>query len=92
MVFASYRESRFGGNPGERVKDSSMIHFAIIEVADGLTIVELQPGQDPQDAAVAQSGVLVDPGPYASYEEANDALIDLQSEDDDLSAADDESE
>jgi hypothetical protein len=28
-----------------------MICFAIIEVADGLTIVEVQPGQRPEDVA-----------------------------------------
>jgi len=58
-----------------------MVDFAIIELADGLTVVELQPGQKPEDAAASQAGVLVDPGPYSSYEEANDALIILQSED-----------
>jgi hypothetical protein len=60
-----------------------MIQFAIIELADGLTVVELQPGQTAEDAAAGQGGVLVDPGPYPSYEEANDALIDLQAEDED---------
>jgi len=60
-----------------------MVQFAIIEVPDGLTIVEIRPGQKPEDAAASQGGVLVDPGPYLSYEEANDALIDLQAEDED---------
>jgi hypothetical protein len=60
-----------------------MAHFAIIEVDDGLTIVEVAPGQKPEDAAVQQGGTLVDPGPFPSYEEANDALIDLQAEDED---------
>jgi hypothetical protein len=60
-----------------------MLQFAIIEVADGLTVVELQPGQKPEDAATAQGGMLVDPGPYATYEEANDALIELQAEGED---------
>ena len=58
-----------------------MVQFAIIEVADGLTIVELQPGQKPDDAAVSHGGVLIDPGPYPSYDEANDAMIALQAED-----------
>lgn len=63
-----------------------MVKFAISELADGLTVVELQPGQKPEDAAAAQGGVLVDPGPYASYEEANDALSDLQAEEEEESA------
>ena len=58
-----------------------MISFAIIEVADGLTIVEVQPGQRPEDVAAGQDGVLVDAGPYATMEEANDALADLEGED-----------
>ena len=58
-----------------------MVQFAIIELADGLMVVELQPGQSPEDAAASQGGVLVDPGPYPSYEEANDAMIELQAED-----------
>jgi hypothetical protein len=58
-----------------------MVDFAIIEVEDGLTVVELQPGQDPEDAAVKSGGVLVDPGPYPSYEEAMDALADFEIED-----------
>jgi len=58
-----------------------MVQFAIIELADGLMVVELLPGQTPDDAAASQGGVLIDPGPYPSYEVANDTLIELQSED-----------
>jgi hypothetical protein len=58
-----------------------MVAFAIVELEDGLTIVEVQSGQKPEDAAASHGGVLVDPGPYDSYEEANDALIDLQAAD-----------
>ena len=59
-----------------------MISFAIIEVADGLTIAEVHPGQTPEDAAALQAGTLVDPGPYTSYDEANEALIALEAEED----------
>lgn len=62
-----------------------MISFAIIEVADGLTIVEVMPEQSPEDAALAGGGVLIDPGPYDSYEEATDALDQLEQEDEDRS-------
>lgn len=59
-----------------------MVQFAIIEVPDGLTIVELKPGQKAEDAAITHGGMLIDPGPYPSYDEANDALIALESEED----------
>ena len=55
-----------------------MVDFAIIELEDGLTVVELQHGLRPEDVAVKRRGTLVDPGPYPSYEEACDALHDLQ--------------
>lgn len=58
-----------------------MVSFAIIEIADGLTIVEVMPGQSPNDAALAAGGALVDPGPYDNYEQANDALDLLEVED-----------
>jgi hypothetical protein len=58
-----------------------MVDFAIIEVEDGLTVVELRRGQAPEDAALNQGGTLVDPGPYPSYEDACDALNQLQAED-----------
>jgi len=64
-------------------KGPGMVQFAIIEVDDGLTVIELKFGEKPEDAAVRQGGTLVDPGPYASYDEANDALIELQAENED---------
>ena len=54
-----------------------MVDFAIIEVPDGLTVVELQTGQSPEDVAAKHGGTLVDPGPYTSHDDACDALIDL---------------
>jgi hypothetical protein len=63
-----------------------MVDFAIIEVEDGLTVVELRPGQAPEDAALDHSGTLVDPGPYPSYEDACDALNQLQYEDEEKQA------
>jgi hypothetical protein len=60
-----------------------MTQFAIIEVDDGLTIVELQPGQSAEEVAVREGGVLVDAGPYSSYDDAYDALIELEGEDED---------
>lgn len=60
-----------------------MIYFAIIEVEDGLTIAEVHPGQSPEDAAALHAGTLVDPGPYASYDEASEALLALEAEEED---------
>jgi hypothetical protein len=57
-----------------------MNSFAIIEVADGLTIIEIQPGERPEDVAISRGGVLVDAGPYATMEEVNDALANLEGE------------
>jgi hypothetical protein len=59
-----------------------MITFAIIEIDDGLTIATIQPGQTPEEAATGQDGVLVDPGPYATYEDAYEALCELEGEED----------
>lgn len=60
-----------------------MISFAVVEVADGLTVATVQPEQSPEDAAAAIRGVLVDPGPYATYEDACDALNELNGDDED---------
>jgi hypothetical protein len=61
-----------------------MISFAVIAIEDGLTIVEIPAGESPEDAATSEGGVLVDPGPYHTYEEANDALdqLEIESEED----------
>lgn len=60
-----------------------MVAFAIAEVADGFTIVEIQPGEDAELAVARRGGVLADPGPYATYEEANDALMEFEEQDED---------
>jgi hypothetical protein len=65
---------------GRRCREVFMQYFAIIELEDGLTIVEVKPHQTPEDVAVRAGGTLVDPGPYASYDEAVDALADLEAD------------
>ena len=57
--------------------------FAIIEVDDGLTIVELTPGQKPEEAALREGGTLIDPGPYSTYEDAYDAMVELEGDEED---------
>ena len=59
-----------------------MNSFAIIEIDDGFEIVEVLSGQSPEDAAVAEGGVLIDPGPYLKYDDAIDALNQLELLDD----------
>jgi hypothetical protein len=65
----------------DKATRSHMHNFAIIELEDGLTIVEIKPHEAPEDAALREGGTLVDPGPYTSYDDALDALADLESED-----------
>ena len=58
-----------------------MTDFAIVELEDGLTVVEVPRGQGPEDVALLKGGTLVDPGPYPSFDDAYDALIELEYED-----------
>ncbi len=59
-----------------------MMTFAVIEVDDGLTIIEVSPGQKAEDVALSAGGYLVDPGPYTTLEEATSALDLLESDSD----------
>ncbi len=59
-----------------------MPRYAIIETDAGLTIVEVQPGVSLEDTALRHGGVVVDPGPYESYDEACDAMMGLKFEED----------
>lgn len=63
-----------------------MVYFAIIEVDDGFTIIEVKDEQSAEEIALRDGGILVDPGPYSSYEEACDALDQLEVEDDEIDA------
>ena len=58
-----------------------MVSFAIIELDDGLSVAAVRSGQSPEEAAASEHGVLVDPGPYDNYEDAYDALCELEGED-----------
>jgi len=59
-----------------------MTSFAIIEVDDGLTVTELGSNETPEDAALSKGGLVVDPGPYYSYQDALDAMLALEDEED----------
>ncbi len=56
-----------------------MSYFAIVELDDGLTVVQVYTGQSPEEAAARDHGLLIDPGPYHTYEEACDAMAELES-------------
>lgn len=51
--------------------------FAIIETVDGLTVAMLERGMTAEETAARHNGVLIDPGPYKTYEDAFDAIADL---------------
>ncbi len=60
-----------------------MALYEIIETDAGLTVVELEPGAEPEETALRHDGVVVDPGPFKSYDDAYDAALALQDEDED---------
>ncbi len=63
-----------------------MVYYALAETDDGYTVIQFAEGETAEDAAVRESGVLVDPGPYMSYEEAYDSLEQLEVFDEDKEA------
>jgi hypothetical protein len=56
------------------------VAFCIIENDDGMTVVEIPPGQLPAEFAAQIGSTLIDPGPYDEYADAEDALEGLQDE------------
>ena len=60
-----------------------MTYYIIIETNDGQAVVSCSDGQTAEDAAEANGGILVDEGPFDSFEEARDALEDLDLAEDD---------
>jgi hypothetical protein len=55
-----------------------MMRYEVVETDDGLSVVAIEPGVTPEEAAAGHGGILVDPGPYEGYEEACDALTALK--------------
>jgi hypothetical protein len=60
-----------------------MAMFAIVEVDDGYTVAEWGAGETADTAALKLGGILIDAGPYHSYEEAYAAIDALQADDED---------
>ncbi|MCC6123458.1 MAG: hypothetical protein IT426_00700 [Pirellulales bacterium] len=55
-----------------------MLQYELIETYEGLTVAEIIPGLAPEEAASRRQGLLIDPGPYDTYEDAYDALMALK--------------
>lgn len=55
-----------------------MITYSIIETEDGLAVVDRPADVSPEECAIRHGGVVIDPGPYNTPEEAYDALLALQ--------------
>jgi hypothetical protein len=54
--------------------------YCIVETDDGWTIAEISPERTAAETAGPLGAAVIDPGPYDSYEEANDALVSMQGE------------
>jgi hypothetical protein len=55
-----------------------MLQYELIETNEGLTVIEIPAGATAEEAARQQDGLVVDPGPFTSYEDAYEALMDLK--------------
>ena len=60
-----------------------MRQYAVIETDAGLTVAEMRSGVSPEQVAEEQGGIVVDPGPYSDYDEAYDAALSLQEDEED---------
>jgi len=61
-----------------------MLGYAIIETDDGLTVAEVPQDSSPEETAAVHGGLLVDPGPFDSYENAYDAMMRIPDREEDL--------
>ncbi len=55
--------------------------YAIIETYEGWTVMEVRPGTSPEETALKSGGLVVDPGPFESYQDACEAMLALQDDD-----------
>ena len=55
-----------------------MNYFVIVETSDGFTIGSVGNGQTPESVAKELGGVLIDPGPYDSFQQAQDVVLTLE--------------
>lgn len=54
------------------------MQYAIVELEDGLLVVEVPTGMTLEEVALQNRGVLADENVYDSYDEACDALAELE--------------
>ncbi len=54
-----------------------MKEFIIVESDSGLTVAEVPPGKSAEDVAAGLGAVLVDSGPYRTFEDAEDAMLSM---------------
>jgi hypothetical protein len=54
--------------------------YVVIETDAGLTVRELVPGTSPEEVAEREGGLVADPGPYKSFDDAYDAILALKEE------------
>lgn len=57
-----------------------MPQYCIIEIEDGWKVVEHPEGTTAEKTAHLEGGIVIDPGPYESYEDALEAVEALQGE------------
>jgi hypothetical protein len=57
------------------------MNYVIIETDDGLTVAEVAAESNADEAATVSGGVLVDAGPYKSFDDAYDAMLALSRQD-----------
>lgn len=54
-----------------------MAAYCIVETDAGMVVVEIPEGVSAEDAAEREAGVLIEAGPFWSYDDAYDALLNL---------------
>ncbi|NND96323.1 MAG: hypothetical protein HKN47_03215 [Pirellulaceae bacterium] len=52
-----------------------MMYYIVIETEDGLMVAEVPENKSAEVVASAARGVIIDPGPYHSHEDAYDAML-----------------
>ena len=61
-----------------------MSSFTVIENDNGLLVVAVESGETADEAAVRYNGVVVDEGPYKTYDDAYDAMLQIPARLDDI--------
>ena len=54
-----------------------MSYYIVIETEEGLDVAEVAEGKTAEDAAAAAQGVIIDPGPHKSFEDAREAMLQI---------------